>query len=199
MDLTTKGDAQVATQRIKGKKLTLQDLKRANSPATHIKNVYILCDISGSMSGNKLIALKDALKKVYKPGIKVFAFSDDVYELQEKDFQLLQVMGGTGMMNVLRETWRCDPRHMILITDGEPTDTSTDEILQAAEAHKTIPIDTIGVSEYGRRGFNAGFLSELSRITGGKFNDCSKPFELTFIIETLLIGMGTEKRGAIQL
>lgn len=200
MDLTTKSNAQVATQHVKGRKLTLQDLKRANMPATVARNIYILCDISGSMSGNKLLALQDALKKVYKPGIKVFAFSDDTYELQESDFPSLGVMGGTYMLNALRETWQCNPRHIILITDGLPTDASEDEILNVANIYKDIPIDTIGISDYGRRGFNARFLEELSTLTGGKFNDCSKPFELTFIIETLLIGAGSpEKGGVIKL
>jgi uncharacterized protein YegL len=199
MDITTKDNAQVATQHINGKKLTLRDMKRASLPTITGKSIYIVADISGSMGGNKLTSLKDALKRVYKPGIKVFAFSDETYELQESDFSLIKQMGGTYMLNALRETWRQDPKHIILITDGEPTDASTTEILLAAEAHKTIPIDTIGISEYGHRGFNAKFLEELSRITGGKFNDCSRPFELTFVIETLLIGMGNEKRGDIRL
>jgi len=199
-NLTTRDNGLLA-QSIKGRKVTLADLKRARTPQTQIGNIYIAADISGSMSGSKIYELKRALKATYKPGIKVFAFSDEIYDVQETDFNMLSPTGGTRMLEALRETWDQHPRHIILITDGEPTDASPKDILYAAGNHTNVPIDTIGISEADRRGYDPVFLAELARITGGKFTDCGQPIQLTAIIQTLLIEAGglTEKGGVVAL
>ena len=202
MDLTTKANGLLAQQSIKGRKVTLQDLKKAKLPQSRLGDIYIVCDISGSMSGNKLQSLQHTLMQVYKPGIKVLAFSDDVYELDETDFRSLSTMGGTGLMLALDETWNVSPRHIILITDGEPTDAQPNEIIHEATRHSDIPIDTIGVSEYGRRGYDPDFLRELARVTGGKFTDCGQPIELTAVVQNLLLEASNPKQikgGTIQL
>ena len=197
-DLINQKHATLSRQVIQGKKMTLKTLN-TKMTVTQIKNVYILADISGSMSGNKMDELKKALKTIYRPGIKIYAFSTDVYELQESDISQLYAMDRTAMLLALEETWKQLPRHIILATDGQP-DERKDDILRRAQVHSDVPIDTIGISEHGRYGYDPEFLSELSRITGGKFTDAGMPVQLTSIIQNLLLEAGeTEKGGVIKL
>jgi len=166
-----------------------------------VGDVYIVSDISGSMGGEKMDGLKSALKTVYRPGIKMYAFSDKTYEITENDIDKLHAISSTNMLSALHETWSQAPRHIILITDGQPNGGPW-PILNAAQSHKDTPIDTIGISSYGRSDYDPEFLSELATLTGGKFTDCGKPIQLTSIIQNLLLGVGTSsqlKGGTIQI
>lgn len=199
-DITTSQQATVATQKMKGKKFTLTEFNRAKHPSTHVKDIYILSDISGSMSGDKIVELRRALKKVYRPGVVMLAFSSIVYSVTEADIDKLEEQGSTNMLAALNEAWCTNPRHIILLTDGHPDGGAT-TILQAATHHTDIPIDTIGIADQYGRDYDPHFLAELARLTGGKFTDCNKPIQLTYIISNLLLEIGgTDKtEGVITL
>lgn len=195
-DIITQKQATLSRQVMQGKKMTLKTLNKKDALA-RVRDVYVVCDISGSMDGDKLDNLKKALKTVIRPGIRMLAFSSEVFEIKETDIGDLYAMDRTAMLLALRETWSFSPRHIILLTDGQPDDPEQD-ILAQALMHKDTPIDTIGISSGGHRSYNPDFLRELSRITGGKFTDVGKPVELTCVIQNLLLEASTS-RDAIQL
>ena len=84
-----------------------------------------------------------------------------------------QTGGGTAMGQGLEVAWswvrtNAKQARFIMLTDGEPTDMSKPYILENAERHNTIPIDTVGIGT-GTFGYDPVFLREMSRITGGIF------------------------------
>jgi hypothetical protein len=99
--------------------------------------------------------------------------------------------GSTPMMEGLNTSWRWVKEHasnarFIMLSDGEPTDSSKDEILDMAKLNKTIPIDTVGIgtrSSYG--GYDPTFLRKLSEITGGMFVEAYSVKVLSDTILTL--------------
>ena len=98
-------------------------------------------------------------------------------------------------MQALQFAWHNGARGIILITDGEP-DGSKEAILEMAMEYSHIPINPIGIGD-GRYDFDAEFLRELARITGGEFHDV-KESDLRFLtstIETVLIGTDHGKGG----
>ena len=174
-----------------GKKLTL----KSTLPRKHISNkTYILADISGSMSGDRLHELKKALHKVWRPGIHGIAFGSLVYDFTEADIDSLAVIGTTNMLDALLAGWEDTASHMVLLTDGQP-DQSESTILNEVNMHTDIPIDTIGI---GLR-CNNDFLQRISEITGGKFNSINEPLMLTEVMEDLLRIAETGTSGCINL
>lgn len=84
--------------------------------------------------------------------------------------------------------WNEGAKHIILITDGDPTDEPRQSILDAARRHSDVPIDTIGISSGPDDwSYDPAFLQELSDITKGKYNSCHEPLKLTEMVEQLLI------------
>ena len=209
-DLTkTKPDDLIARQKVTKKHLTLDDLKKSTqSLQTKSIKRAICMDTSGSMAGYKITEVRRMFKELYHPHIDSITFNNDVYLLDKEDFSKLDAVGGTCMLKTLNELWANSYAHIILGTDGEPTDSGEEQILIVAAQHATIPIDTIGIGNKGGGGYNPDFLRELARITGGRFTDCGEPIQLTSIVENLLLnppsGMQlndgkTNKGGVIQL
>uniref|UniRef100_A0A6M3IGU7 Putative von Willebrand factor A domain-containing protein n=1 Tax=viral metagenome TaxID=1070528 RepID=A0A6M3IGU7_9ZZZZ len=153
----------------------------------------ILGDVSGSMNGDKLTALKTTLQAVWSPGMRALIFGSEVYEIEQTDISLLSTMGQTSMGECLQEAWGMSVSHMILITDGEPTDWSKAEILHEAERMKEVKIDTIGISEQSKYhdDYDPDFLRKLASITGGCFTDCGQPIKLSAIVQNLLLNAGS--------
>ena len=56
-----------------------------------------------------------------------------------------------------------------MLSDGEPTDSSKDEILRLAALQKSIPVDVVGIGTNGGFGYDPIFLANLANITGGMF------------------------------
>lgn len=173
----------VGKQTLKGaKKLTLkQTLMPKRSGSTQS---YILADISGSMHGEKMDALKVALKKVWRVGIHGIAFSNQIYDFDEKDIDSLHSESTTNMLDALLAAWSDKADHMILLTDGQP-DQAEDHILQQVRLHTDIPIDTIGISRHDGA-YNERFLRQISEITGGRFNSVNEPLLLSEVMSELL-------------
>jgi Mg-chelatase subunit ChlD len=164
------------------KKLTLKETSYSNKPMKN--STYILADISGSMHGEKMDALKKALHDVWRPGIHGIAFSTEIYDFDSKDIDSLRSMGSTNMRDALQAAWDDSAQHIILLTDGQP-DQSEGEILNLVRQHRTIPIDTIGIGSE-RWAYNADFLREISEITGGRFNSVDEPLMLSEVMSELL-------------
>jgi len=205
-NLPTNGKQTLAKIKASKKFKTLSDLKSFSlSSSKKQKPSFILADISGSMRGPKIEGLKLALKQCFKYTKNCIAFESELWQIDEAEIDTVSAQGGTNMKEALNYAWSSNAGHIILITDGHPTDSSEEEILIAASQplHRKIPIDTIGISDNtsSYRGYNPDFLKELSRITGGKFTDCGEPLQLTQIVETLLIDYKNSllNQGAINL
>ena len=164
------------------RKLTLKDTLKAKTPMC--TSTYILADISGSMHGDKMNALKEALHDVWRAGIHGIAFESDIYDFDEKDIDQLQARGSTNMLDALLAGWDDSASHIILLTDGHP-DQSESEILNHVRAHSTTPIDTIGIGSE-RNAYNVDFLKEISKLTGGRFNSVTEPLLLSEVMSDLL-------------
>jgi len=83
--------------------------------------------------------------------------------------------GGTSMLKALRTVWQylginANKARIILLTDGFPTDSSTEGILDASRDHKSIPIDTVGIGGMAGGAYDEKFLIALSELTGGIFS-----------------------------
>ena len=208
LDTTNPSIERVSKQSIKGlKQTTLKSITRAkqNLPTTR---TLILADISGSMSGEKMRGLKDALNNTLTPGVECIGFEDNMWEIAQADVDHLYSMGGTHMLEALHNAWEKGSSHMVLITDGEPTDANEEQILQEVRLHKEIPIDTIGLGDQGCRNYNPEFLRRIAEITGGRFTDVGQPIKLTNTLQFLLDykptglkegGSGSMSGGVIQL
>ena len=174
-----------------GKKLTL----KSTLPQKHTSGkTYILADISGSMSGDRLHELKKALHTIWRPGIHGIAFGSMVYDFTQEDIDSLRVTGTTNMLDALLAGWDDAASHMVLLTDGMP-DQSESTILNEVGIHTNTPIDTIGIGH----GCNNDFLQRISEITGGKFNSVNEPLMLTEVMEDLLRITEVGTSGCINL
>ncbi len=167
---------------------------------SHLPTIYCLCDASSSMCGafghtTKMNALCSALRDVTSQHLagwncKVVLFgtfssarrgpSKHTREIRLTD-PIPEPFGDTPMLAALLEAWqyfRYRPGRIVLFTDGEPTDASKPNILEAARHCTGIPIDTVAIGQrptgysswqvyYDE--YDPDFLQELSRITKGIF------------------------------
>jgi len=164
------------------KKLTLKETLQVKHPIRN--STYILADISGSMHGDKMTALRKALHDVWRVGIHGIAFSSEIYDFKEKDIDSLHSMDSTNMLDALQASWDDSASHIILLTDGHP-DQAQDIILNHVHAHSSTPIDTVGIGDESYA-YDADFLREISEITGGRFNSCNEPLLLSEVVQDLL-------------
>jgi len=198
LDLETKNQTTIAKQSLQStQRMTLQKLRLGTQSAT-MKRSMILADISASMSGEKLRSLKAALNAVWSPVIEAIAFNNELFELEQKDVDYLKNKGGTYMRSALQEAWQRRPSHIILATDGDPTDADDTEILDMAMEYTEIPIDTIGIGQYDTSSYNPDFLRRLSEITGGTFTDVGQPIMLTQVMKQLLLDYNKKVLNAPQ-
>lgn len=200
-DLTEQNqDKLINKQTLKAKHLTLRNIKSNGHTSG---TTLLLVDISGSMSGNKMDALKDALTTVWSPGVKAIGFESNLWEIEQKDIQKLDARSSTYMSTALHEGWSQEPAHIVLLTDGDPTDATREEILADVRLHPKPPIDTIGISEHNMQGYSKEFLQEISRLTGGRFMGVGDPIQLTQTLKHLLDYKPTSleegKKGVIEL
>jgi Mg-chelatase subunit ChlD len=175
------------------KKLTLKDTLQAKRLMCN--STYILADISGSMNGDKMDALKKALHYVWRPGIHGIAFESDIYDFDQSDISQLIACGSTNMLDALFAAWEDQASHIILLTDGHPNQIQSD-ILDHVQRHSTIPIDTIGIGKIGYA-YDADFLRKISELTGGRFNSVNEPLLLSEVMSDLL--QISEKSATIAL
>jgi Mg-chelatase subunit ChlD len=141
------------------------------------EGAVILTDWSGSMGGDKEQVLKEAIKSVvpHFPNTKLVGFGGVVYEYEHTQVDEMTVDGGTPMGQALDLGWEMNKEQIILITDGQPTDSNTEDILREARKHKGTPINIIGIgspffNQDGRDdSIDEVFLRTLARITGGKY------------------------------
>ena len=111
--------------------------------------------------------------------------------------------GSTPMRQALEKSWDWVRKHakqarFVLLSDGEPTDSSKEEILNLARENKSIPIDTVGIGS-GLLCYDPVFLLNLSTITGGTFVEANSVKKLANTILKLsptnrpLLGMVKER------
>lgn len=189
------------------KQTTLKTTKRSQQKQLMTRSI-ILADISGSMRGNKITGLRKALHDIWSHGIECIAFEAELWEVTQNDISNLQPLGGTHMLEALREGWNKKTPHIILITDGQPTDAEDDDILREVYRHREVVIDTIGLGDYGTHDYNPDLLRQIAETTGGRFIDVGEPIKLTNTLQFLLEyrqtslsqgGSGSSTSGAIQL
>ena len=82
----------------------------------------------------------------------------------------MRTCGRTPMGRALERAWKTRVESIILITDGQPTDWTTEDILEEAEEYFFIPIHIIGIGDPYSLELNEPFLKELADITGGTYN-----------------------------
>lgn len=178
MDLTTTDQSKLVSRQTmqKRKTLSLHQLTKTQSNKT-----VILADISGSMGGHKLDCLKDALNKVWRPGVTGIAFNHQIWAFEQSDISRINATGATNMHDALLESWKIEPRHIILLTDGQP-DRGPSEVLDIVLSHPHPPIDTIGIGD----DCDHSLLKEISRLTRGRYNNVQDPLQLTETMRLML-------------
>ena len=197
-----KADSQgmIAKQKLNKKKsITLKSIQTVQK---FQKGTVLLADKSGSMSGDKMNGLKDALTTVWRPGIEGIAFDNSLYELTEEDIGFLHASGTTEMLGALKEAWSRSPKHIILMTDGIP-DGGTQEILKELKYHTDVPIDTVGIGDLtGSRYISLSPPSGDPSTPSGP-SDVGEPMRLTQTLQHLLTytpdGLQEPQEGVINL
>jgi Mg-chelatase subunit ChlD len=147
--------------------------------------VVVMCDISGSMRGNKIDRLKRELLKLW-PEIgkaKLMAFSNRPEWVDGGPNALPPVGGNTDLAAALTLAAHVWPSEVIVISDGLPQDEQA--ALDAAQALPgTISVLFIG-DEQDQRG--ADFMRRLALVGGGLF--AHKDLAKSMSIEGSLRGM----------
>lgn len=142
------------------------------SEATQPRDVTVVLDVSGSMSGSKIVQARDALRQLLgtlgeEDRFRLITFSSRVVsyrpgwtpargteiERAHRWIDGLQASGGTNISGALAEAFRLDSPEqrlpiVIFITDGQPStgETDPDRIAQIAEqARRRARIFTFGV------------------------------------------------------
>jgi Mg-chelatase subunit ChlD len=139
-------------------------------------NKIMLCDFSTSMAGKKETALKEAIKDLVPrhPETALLRFGghgSEVAKFMAHEVDAMRTGGMTPMGKALDRAWGMKGiEQIILITDGEPNDWTTDQILEEADEFYFIPIHIIGIGNPYALELNEPFLKELARITGGSYN-----------------------------
>lgn len=147
-----------------------------------VQKTVICADISGSMDGIKMDCLKNALIEVWRPGLYGLAFESEVWEFTDKEISMLDSMGNTSLLQCLEEAWAVDPKHIVLMSDGEPTDAPNDTIIWHVDKHKHIPIDCLGIGDGRISSYDPEFLKKIASITGGRYYEVGEPIKLTSVL-----------------
>ncbi|MDX1660855.1 MAG: VWA domain-containing protein [Gemmatimonadota bacterium] len=95
------------------------------------------------------------------------AATDDAKEEAEEFLDDLEEGGGTGMMRAMEKAFSLSPAIIILVSDGEPTDASADEILEkVAELNPegAVTIHTVVVGD----DLDTSFMEALAERNGGQ-------------------------------
>ena len=162
------------------------------------KALIVLLDTSGSMCDNMETSTKikvawNILKNDLMPnmagwnyGVLTFGgfqnITWEVYPCQDTHALVVlntpQANGSTPMRQALEMAWDWVRRHakqarFILLSDGVPTDSPTEEILRLAKENRTVPIDTVGIGSPNTYSYDPVFLRTLSELTGGTFVEAS--------------------------
>lgn len=163
---------------------------------TQIETRLLLLDISGSMCGNPLKELKDAVdnylaileKAESHDIIGCIAFSDGAhlnsslssnYAQMKKVVKSLVCGGGTNMLSAFQlasgtlQGQEGYPQEIILLSDGEPNDRG--EVINYLTNLKKIPIHTVGVGG----DYDCDLLENISTQTSGKFYSADDISHLT--------------------
>lgn len=205
-------------------------------PKERFDKVFIvILDSSGSMSDildsgvRKIDAAWQVFKSELAPnmsswtyGVLLFRGWDEawweIYPCQ--DTQALKVIrqpsatGGTPIRRALDTAWswvriNANQARFILLSDGCPTDSTSEELLRMASEHRSIPIDTVGIGRYDPHdrlnmfSYDRDFLVELSNLTGGIFSEVGSVQLLGETIKKLSPHkrplLGTVNNGQIEL
>lgn len=161
------------------------------------KGTILLADTSGSMAGEKLTALKDAVREFVEKDVMMFEFNSVVQIVPDvPTLTLVAARGSTAMLNALHACYDERPSNIILITDGQPTDDNYPytRILNLV-AEKGIPIQCIMLPG----NVDKEFLENICKTSGG--NVVKEVKDLKLLKQTVagLIEHKTEETKAIQL
>lgn len=144
------------------------------------KNTVMLCDFSTSMAGKKETSLKQAIKDLLSrhPDTEFIRFGGSgsgVAKFMAHEVDAMSTGGNTPMGKALDRTWAMKGiEKIILITDGQPNDWTTDQILEAADEFYFIPIHIVGIGNPNNLELNEPFLKELASITEGSYNSINE-------------------------
>ena len=160
-----------AAQRRQRTRLHKQPLQR--------EDIFILCDTSGSMSQNKKIDRAiEALETVASqfPGTEIWEFGGyRVNKVDHKDIDTLLPSGMTPMFAALKEIIEAEnAKHIIIVTDGHPTDVDPNIICTWANNYKEVKIDAIAIGDDA----NHDFLNRLCSSHRGGFKKVNAFAEL---------------------
>lgn len=160
------------------------------------KVLLVLLDCSGSMSesmmvGSKMSVAWKVLNNDLMPNMAGWAYGILTFSGYDSSWSVYPTVqttalvkmiepytgGGTSLFSALNKSWLwlrqfAKEARIILLTDGCPTDMTESEILNHAQEHNTVPIDTVGIG-VGGYSYNPEFLKRLSEITGGLFTEAS--------------------------
>jgi hypothetical protein len=164
------------------------------------EKTILLCDLSGSMDAfvgesgkTRRNMLESALANLLPrhPGVIVYAFGSDVQRVYEPQQGLPPVLGSTDLAKALRALHVEQPKHVVVISDGEPN--NPDDAIRAALALVS-RFSTVYCGDES----NAAAIAFLKKLTlcsrGGLIGRASAtslaaPEEATKAIEqTLMIG-----------
>jgi len=200
-DLTIKH--QIAKLKANGRKVklpsTLKHKLTINS--NRGKGIVFCLDFSGSMYGQKIDHLKQATLNLIEkyPEARIVKFSDyHATEILPEDIHHHQPTSTTPMLEGLMLAWGMSPTHIILVTDGKPTDAHPNEIVQEAEMRE-VKISCLGIGE-GYYDFDEQFLKQLAAVTGGEYGKVGEEelLKLEQTMENLLLTQDAGK-GSINL
>lgn len=119
---------------------------------------YLVCDVSGSMAGEKIESLITAVNQLQFPFNRIVSFSWDVSMGLRT-----HASGTTALHKALAYVYNLECKKIILISDGRPDSISgVMEILR-----KDIPIDIVFISGYGDQNEGKAFMEELASLTNG--------------------------------
>lgn len=153
-------------------------------PVKDTSAVVVICDISSSMQGQKIIRLRSELRKLW-PEVKarLMVFNDVASWVDGGPGDIPEPMGCTLLARALDLAGTVFPSECIVISDGLPQD--GDEALRIAGLLPgTISVCFVG-DEADYRG--AEFMQKLARVGGGMY--AHKDIGKNLSIEGSLRGM----------
>jgi len=159
----------------------------SSAPATGLHYILLL-DVSGSMKGAKIEAVKKAARRLIEklhgdnyvtlilfgtayPFYKIVASHEKLADAREKLLETIDSLvaqDGTPLYNALREAVRIaeaskEPGYIVLITDGKPTDVTSVEKYAKLKWPKRYRGVFIGIG----MDYNAELLNKLADLSGG--------------------------------